>query len=214
MLLTDFSADAIHCVLRFASASDLARVRGTCSALKLQAEDEELWEKHCGAAGLSRNGSARPKSRTYCSWRQTWLDGRCVECGDTYMFKINLDGGSSSASLWHGAKVAVCPHCACTAVFCYKSATSTMAEVFFPNLSATYMPEGWMIVRICGRNVEAQLQGAGIRYEKWLKEWSAHGRETARASRTRLAVEKAVWAAGAGEGLASASSPRKRASAT
>ena len=61
-------------VERISSASVLARCRVVCTSLKRQAETDVLWEKQCRQEGLQRNGSARPSSRTYCSWRQTWLD--------------------------------------------------------------------------------------------------------------------------------------------
>ena len=51
MLLTNLSTDDLLCVLRFASAPELARCRQTCSTLKLEAESEDLWERHCGEAG-------------------------------------------------------------------------------------------------------------------------------------------------------------------
>ena len=189
--LLDLSADDLLCVLRFAGAPVLARCRATCTLLKQHAEDEELWEKHCKDAGLSRNGSSRPKSRTYCSWRQSWMDGRCVECGDTYTFKVNLDGGSTSACLWHGAKVALCQECACVATFCYQQNASNVAERHMSRLYHTYAPEGWFVARICGRNLEAMLQHAGIKYDKWLEQWRARGQESVRAARLRLAAESA-----------------------
>ena len=58
MLLTDLSTDDLLCVLRFASAPELARCRQTCSTLKMEAESEDLWERHCGEAGLGRNGQS------------------------------------------------------------------------------------------------------------------------------------------------------------
>lgn len=213
MLLTDLSTDDLLCVLRFASAPELARCRQTCSTLKMEAESEDLWERHCGEAGLGRNGSSRPTSRTYCSWRQSWMDGRCVECGDTYAFKINLDGGSSSVCTWHGAKVALCRHCACVAVFCYRSnAGNSDFERHLARLHATYSPEGWIIARICGRNLEGLLQGSGVKFDRWLSKWQACGQETARAARAREAAAETGGASRGSSGSASCSTSSGRGS--
>ena len=151
--------DELLYVLRLvADAADLARCRRACTAFKRQADDEALWEVHCDSAGLARNGSSRPTSRTYRSWRQTWLDARCVECGGTYTFKVNLDGGSCMATMWHGAKVALCRDCACAAVHCYRVNALRDVKECMPRLFAKYEPEGHQVARICGRNLESSVK--------------------------------------------------------
>ena len=168
MPFSSLDDDGLLCVLRcVAEPADLARCRAVCAELRRQADSESLWERHCNAAGLSRNGSARPTSRTYCSWRQTWLDARCHECGSTYAFKVNLDGGSSMASIWHGAKVPLCSECACAAVYCYRQSATSQSFTHMPRIMARYAPEGVHVARICGRNLESSLRGAGISYDKW-----------------------------------------------
>ncbi len=112
VMAASFSAldgDLLQLVFCHLAAADLARCRALCHALRLQAESEPLWERACIKAGLTRNGSSRPTSRTYRSWRGTWWDARCAECGDTYVYKVNLDGGSFSATMWHGAQGGAVP---------------------------------------------------------------------------------------------------------
>ena len=95
------------------------------------------------------------------------MDARCAECGSTYVFKVNLDGGSNIASMWHGAKVALCGQCSCAAVYCYRNSAMNAAAEHLPRLLQRYAPEGHQIARICGRNLESSLRGAGINYDKW-----------------------------------------------
>lgn len=160
-----------------ASASDLARCRAVCHAFRRQAEADKLWQKWCEREGLNRNGSSRPTSRTYCSWMQTYRDGRCLECGNTYVAKINLDGGSSQATMWHGAKVPLCGNCACAAVHCFRSHAPNITQRTLPRLLRRFMPEGLMVAHICGRNVEGMLKELGL--EKALIKWLAEDKKRA-----------------------------------
>ena len=162
--LSTLDDDLLLSILHFSTAPDLARCRAVCRSLRQQADVDPLWERHCLDESLQRNGSARPTSRTYCSWRQTWLDSRCEGCGRTYMVKINLDGGSSSASTWHGAKVPLCKACALRSLFCYRtSASDGVAESMLPRLARRYAPLGQFVVRICGRNMDGMDHGQGAR---------------------------------------------------
>jgi hypothetical protein len=154
-----------------ASAADLARCRAVCTALRAQADDDVLWERACKKEGLERNGSARPKSRTYRSWRQTWLDARCDGCGSTYMVKVNLDGGSSSASTWHGAKVPLCKMCAFKALHTYQTtAPEAVTAILFSRIMHKYAPLGQFVIRICARNVDGMVKELGLakEYERFL----------------------------------------------
>lgn len=152
------------------SPADAARCRAVCRALLRPCEAEPLWGKFCSDAGLTRNGSSRPTSRTYTSWRQTWIDARCAECGRTYVAKINLDGGSSQATMWHGAKVPLCGLCACAAMFCYRLASTTVTAQHMPRMIERFAPEGHMVTHICGRNVESMHKELGLQkdYLKWV----------------------------------------------
>jgi len=108
------SDDLLLLVLeRVATAKDLGCARGVNVNFRRQSDSESLWAHWCESEGITRAGSSRPTSRTYCSWLQTWREARCAECGDTYVAKINLDGGSSQATMWHGLKVPLCGAHAC-----------------------------------------------------------------------------------------------------
>jgi hypothetical protein len=108
------SDDLLLLVLeRVATAKDLGCARGVNVTFRRQSDSESLWAHWCESEGITRAGSSRPTSRTYCSWLQTWREARCAECGDTYVAKINLDGGSSQATMWHGLKVPLCGAHAC-----------------------------------------------------------------------------------------------------
>jgi len=170
--LSTLDDDLLLSILHFSTAPDLARCRAVCRSLSQQADVDALWERHCLDESLQRNGSARPTSRTYCSWRQTWLDSRCEGCGRTYMVKINLDGGSSSASTWHGAKVPLCKACALRSLFCYRtSASDGVAESMLPRLARRYAPLGQFVVRICGRNMDGMVKELGLvrEYEQFVE---------------------------------------------
>ena len=108
------SDDLLLLVLeRVATAKDLGCARGVNVTFRRQSDSESLWAHWCESKGITRAGSSRPTSRTYCAWLQTWREARCAECGDTYVAKINLDGGSSQATMWHGLKVPLCGAHAC-----------------------------------------------------------------------------------------------------
>lgn len=164
--------DLLLSILHFTNAADLARCRAVCGSLRKQADMDALWERHCRDESLQRNGSSRPTSRTYCSWRQTWLDSRCEGCGRTYMVKINLDGGSSSACTWHGAKVPLCKTCALKSLYVYRtSASDVVAAYMLPRLVRKYAPLAAFVVRICGRNMDGMLKELGLvrDYEQFLE---------------------------------------------
>jgi len=151
--------ELLNHLLSFAEPEALGRARRVSRGWREQAEDDAHWAAHCSALGISRNGSARPAARTYCSWRKTWLDSRCVECGGTYQFKVNLDGGSQTSGNWHGAKVALCEPCARkTVLLCGSSTTATMELEMLPNLMAAFAPEGHQVVWTCGRNLSNEIQ--------------------------------------------------------
>jgi hypothetical protein len=158
-------------VARLSSAADLARCRAVSTSLKVQADNDALWEGHCRKEGLERNGSSRLTSRTYRSWQQSWLDARCDGCGSTYMVKINLDGGSSSASTWHGAKVPLCKGCAIRALYVYRATPpAAITATLFPRMQK-YEPLEQFVVRICGRNVDGMVKELGLAkdYERFLQ---------------------------------------------
>ena len=103
--------------------------------------------------------------------RDTWLDARCVECGQTYVAKINLDGGSSQATLWHGAKVPLCQLCSCAAMYCYRLAASSVTRQHMPNTVERFAPEGHAVAHICGRNLESMRKELGLdkEYAQWVR---------------------------------------------
>ena len=108
--------DLVLDVLRAVDAQTLLKARAVSRTWRQQSNDDSLWAALCESEGLTRMGSSRPTARTFRTWQQTWIDSRCVECGHAYMFKVNLDGGSSSACTFGGAKVALCGRCSCLAV--------------------------------------------------------------------------------------------------
>ena len=79
------------------------------------------------------------------------------------MAKINLDGGSSTATMWHGKKVPLCKQCAFSALWAYRTTSSTSVEVdLFPRMLKTYSPLGHFVIRISGRNMEGMVKELGL----------------------------------------------------
>ena len=87
------------------------------------------------------------------------------------MVKINLDGGSSSASTWHGAKVPLCKMCAFKSLYAFRmTAAELVTAAMLPRLVRKYEPLGQFIVQICGRNMDGMIKELGIakEYEQFL----------------------------------------------
>ena len=148
------SDDLILHVLSFADARTLARAGAANQCFRGCSRHEELWATMCAHEGIGRDGSSRPGARTYCSWFDSWLNARCAECSATYKYKVALDGGSSSACTWRGAKVALCGGCA------KRASQHPTAEAWrrLPRLCASYGAEGAMVAIICGRNMQAVFE--------------------------------------------------------
>ena len=148
------SDDLLLHVLSFANAQTLARAGATSQAFRDRSRHESLWAAQCAQAGIGRDGSSRPGARTYCSWYDSWVNARCAECGATYKYKVALDGGSSSACTWRGAKVALCGGCAKLA----SQHPTAEAGRRLPQLCARYGAEGPMVAIICGRNMHSVFE--------------------------------------------------------
>ena len=152
--LEALSEDLLVHVLSFLDARALANTGAAAKSWRGRCLNEELWAALCEAEGMLRDGSSRPGARTFCSWHQTWLNARCAECGATFRYKIALDGGSSSACTWRGAKVALCADCAKLAAL----HPTAEAPRRLPRLCARFAAEGPMVAIICGRNMRSVLE--------------------------------------------------------
>ena len=120
--LTVLSLDTHGKILEHVDPASLATIGATSKYWKGAASNDELWKCFCEDTGIERRGSSKPSSRTYMSWRATWVTARCVECGSTYKFNVNL-GGGSFGSAYQGKTVALCDKCSslAAAVYVYRS---------------------------------------------------------------------------------------------
>ena len=140
-------------LLSHCDAQALGRVLGASKELRRMASADALWQPLCQSLGIrATHGSNRPGARTYISWAAVWRDSRCANCYALYHFKVNLDGGSTSASTYHGAKIPLCQACAARASECYHrmSETKTLGFRLLPRLVARY---GLHVALTCGNNV-------------------------------------------------------------
>ena len=170
------SDDLLLHLLRHADGQTLLRARGVSHTWHTQSDDDSLWAALCQEEGLARMGSSRPTARTYRTWQQTWLDSRCAECAAAYMFKVNLDGGSSTACTFGGAKVALCADCSCLAVASsqphhYRGSGERTATLL-PRLTRRFAPEGEYVAQLVGKKLEGALKEARLNWRQVVAEGS------------------------------------------
>eukprot|EP00966_Prymnesium_polylepis_P317424 7333720-Prymnesium_polylepis.2 len=176
----------LHVLRAVVDGQTLLKARSVCHGWRAQGADDTLWEALCQDEGLTRAGSSRPTARTYQSWQRTWIDSRCFECAAAYMFKINLDGGSTVASTFGGQKVALCARCSCLAFAAsqphhYRGAGDRPSKLL-PRLVRRFVPEGDSVAQLVGKKLEASLKGAKLDWRKVVAEVSDGRRAQAAAS--------------------------------
>ena len=139
--------------LGFCDARALARACQVSRSMRALAEHDTLWRPLCAQAGVTGagEGSRVPGRRTYVSWAAAWRNSRCAECGNACRYRINLDGGSCAATMFHGAKVSLCRQCAELAAECYflKGHRVALVDELLPRLVRRV---GRLGALVCGCN--------------------------------------------------------------
>lgn len=174
MLMEALSDDLLLHLLRNVTGQTLLRARAVDRRWRAQSDNDSLWATLCQQEGLTRLGSSRPTARTFRTWQQTWLDSRCAECAAACMFKVNLDGGSSTACVFGGAKVALCGTCACLAVASsqphhYRGSGERTATLL-PGLMQRFAPEGECVAQLVGKKLEVALKEVRLNWRQVVAE--------------------------------------------